>query len=267
MSDPAAFKAAQPNSSLNNLIVSLPSTGEDIIFVGSDDRALMVENLPTITRSLPYCGSASTPVSLKQYIRQEVGISTEFAQRMLRASPTKIGCQFRKFCAEGAQDEVAAIPPTRCANLPIVSSHHRIECFDRLSKLRSMKDRLHGDKFPQRRCQLWGCMRERRSLLHSLTLRFLHHSVNDESSTSLVASTLCPARTERSSANVEVEPCVISSSKCKCDFGACACLPPRIPSSARVHASGLSCARRQARSSTSRSAPYGLRFPSATDPP
>jgi hypothetical protein len=51
------------------------------------------------------------------------------------------------------------------------------------------------------------------------------------------------------------------------DFGACACLPPRIPSSARGHASGLSCALRQARSSASRSAPSGLRFPSSTDPP
>jgi len=51
------------------------------------------------------------------------------------------------------------------------------------------------------------------------------------------------------------------------DFGTCACLPPRIPSSARGHASGLSCALRQARSSASRSAPSGLRFPSATDPP
>ena len=35
------------------------------------------------------------------------------------------------------------------------------------------------------------------------------------------------------------------------DFGACACLPPRIPSSARGHAPGLSCALRQARSSAS----------------
>jgi hypothetical protein len=51
------------------------------------------------------------------------------------------------------------------------------------------------------------------------------------------------------------------------DFGACACLPPRIPSSARGHASGLSCALRQARSSALASPPSGLRFPSSTDPP
>jgi hypothetical protein len=44
-------------------------------------------------------------------------------------------------------------------------------------------------------------------------------------------------------------------------------LPSRIPSSARGHASGLSAALRQARSSASAAPPFGLRFPSATDPP
>jgi hypothetical protein len=51
------------------------------------------------------------------------------------------------------------------------------------------------------------------------------------------------------------------------DSGALEFLPSRIPSSTRVHASGLSCALRQARSSASASRPSGLRFPSATDPP
>ena len=51
------------------------------------------------------------------------------------------------------------------------------------------------------------------------------------------------------------------------DFGASGSLPPRIPSSARGHASGLSAALRQARSSASRSAPFGLRFPASPDPP
>ena len=51
------------------------------------------------------------------------------------------------------------------------------------------------------------------------------------------------------------------------DFGALEFLPSRIPSSTRVHASGLSCALRQARSSASAPRPFGLRFPSATDPP
>jgi len=45
------------------------------------------------------------------------------------------------------------------------------------------------------------------------------------------------------------------------------CLPPRIPSSARGHASGLSAAQRQARSSALATPPSGLRFPSTTDPP
>jgi hypothetical protein len=49
--------------------------------------------------------------------------------------------------------------------------------------------------------------------------------------------------------------------------GALGSLPPRIPSSARGHASGLSAARRQARSSALATPPSGLRFPSATDPP
>ena len=44
-------------------------------------------------------------------------------------------------------------------------------------------------------------------------------------------------------------------------------LPSRIPSSARGHASGLSAARRQARSSASPAAPFGLRFPPSADPP
>ncbi len=282
MSNPAAITAAQPNSSLRTSIVPSRSRRKDIIFVESDGRALMVENLPTFARSLPDCGSASAPVSLKQYIRQEVGISTEFAQCMLRALPTKIGCQFRKLCAEVAQDEVAAVSPTRCANLPIVGSHHRVEFVDRFSELRSMKDRLHRDKLLQRRYQLWGCVRERQSVLHSLNLRSSHHSVNDESSTPPVASTLSLTKSERSSANFQVERCVISSTKFKRDFGPCACLPPRIPSSARDHASGLSCAPsphraktartgtpilRQARSSALASPPSGLRFPSSTDPP
>jgi hypothetical protein len=51
------------------------------------------------------------------------------------------------------------------------------------------------------------------------------------------------------------------------DFGALEFLPSRIPSSTRVHASGLSCALRQARSSASATRPFGLRFPSPTDPP
>jgi hypothetical protein len=51
------------------------------------------------------------------------------------------------------------------------------------------------------------------------------------------------------------------------DFGASEFLPSRIPSSTRVHASGLSCALRQARSSASATRPFGLRFPSPTDPP
>ena len=49
-----------------------------------------------------------------------------------------------------------------------------------------------------------------------------------------------------------------------CSFGS---LPPRIPSSARGHASGLSAALRQARSSASASPPLGLRFPASPDPP
>lgn len=49
-----------------------------------------------------------------------------------------------------------------------------------------------------------------------------------------------------------------------CSFGF---LPSRIPSSARVHASGLSCALRQARSSASAARPFGLRFPASPDPP
>ena len=51
------------------------------------------------------------------------------------------------------------------------------------------------------------------------------------------------------------------------DFGALGSLPPRIPSSARGHASGLSAALRQARSSASAVPPFGLQFPSTTDPP
>lgn len=51
------------------------------------------------------------------------------------------------------------------------------------------------------------------------------------------------------------------------DFGALEFLPPRIPSSARGHASGLSAALRQARSSALAAPPCGLRFPSTTDPP
>jgi hypothetical protein len=51
------------------------------------------------------------------------------------------------------------------------------------------------------------------------------------------------------------------------DFGASGFLPCRIPSSTRGHASGLSCALRQARSSALAAPPYGLRFPSATGPP
>jgi hypothetical protein len=51
------------------------------------------------------------------------------------------------------------------------------------------------------------------------------------------------------------------------NFGASGSLPPRIPSSARGHASGLSAARRQACSSALASPPNGLRFPSTTDPP
>jgi hypothetical protein len=50
-------------------------------------------------------------------------------------------------------------------------------------------------------------------------------------------------------------------------FSASGSLPPRIPSSARVHASGLSAARRQACSSALASPPNGLRLPSTTDPP
>jgi hypothetical protein len=51
------------------------------------------------------------------------------------------------------------------------------------------------------------------------------------------------------------------------DFAASGSFPPRIPSSTRGHASGLSAALRQARSSASASPPSGLRFPSTTDPP
>jgi len=66
------------------------------------------------------------------------------------------------------------------------------------------------------------------------------------------------------------------------DFGACACLPPRIPSSARGHAAGLSSALRQVRSSASAPPPHRttkvrrgpritppswVRFRSARDPP
>jgi hypothetical protein len=51
------------------------------------------------------------------------------------------------------------------------------------------------------------------------------------------------------------------------DFGTLEFPPPRIPSPARSHASGLSCAQRQARSSASAAPPSGLRFPSSTDPP
>jgi hypothetical protein len=51
------------------------------------------------------------------------------------------------------------------------------------------------------------------------------------------------------------------------DFRAFGIHPPLIPSSTRGHASGLSAALRQARSSASAAPPVGLRFPSTTDPP
>jgi hypothetical protein len=51
------------------------------------------------------------------------------------------------------------------------------------------------------------------------------------------------------------------------DFGASGSLPSRIPSSTRGHASGLSAALRQARSSALASPPFGLRFPASPDPP
>ena len=44
-------------------------------------------------------------------------------------------------------------------------------------------------------------------------------------------------------------------------------LPFRIPLSVRVHASGLSCALRLGVVLLRLSPPYGLRFPSSTDPP
>lgn len=50
-------------------------------------------------------------------------------------------------------------------------------------------------------------------------------------------------------------------------FGSSECHPVRIPSSARGHASGLSAALRQARSSASPAAPFGLRLPPSADPP
>ena len=51
------------------------------------------------------------------------------------------------------------------------------------------------------------------------------------------------------------------------DFGALEFLPSRIPSSTRVHASGLSCALRLGVALLRLTPPYGLRFPSSTDPP
>ena len=51
------------------------------------------------------------------------------------------------------------------------------------------------------------------------------------------------------------------------DSGALEFLPSRIPSSTRVHASGLSCALRLGVALLRLTPPYGLRFPSSTDPP
>ena len=51
------------------------------------------------------------------------------------------------------------------------------------------------------------------------------------------------------------------------DFGALEFLPSRIPSSTRVHASGLSCALRLGVVLLRLMPPCGLRFPSSTDPP
>jgi hypothetical protein len=51
------------------------------------------------------------------------------------------------------------------------------------------------------------------------------------------------------------------------DFGAYRCLPFVSRPLRRVHASGLSCALRQARSSASATRPFGLRFPASPDPP
>jgi hypothetical protein len=50
-------------------------------------------------------------------------------------------------------------------------------------------------------------------------------------------------------------------------FGLRECHPVRIPSSARGHASGLSAALQQARSSASPAATFGLRFPPSADSP
>jgi hypothetical protein len=51
------------------------------------------------------------------------------------------------------------------------------------------------------------------------------------------------------------------------DLGASGSLPSRIPSSTRVHASGLSCALRLGVALLRLTPPFGLRFPASPDPP
>jgi len=83
------------------------SRGNNIIFFGGDDCALMVENAPAVTGALPNCGPTGEALGLPQCVRKQVGVSAEATDAAVVYLPPWRRGIAGHVLAQGAEDELA----------------------------------------------------------------------------------------------------------------------------------------------------------------
>jgi hypothetical protein len=107
----------------------------------------MVENTPAIRSALPDRGSAGEAITLPKDVGKQVGVSAEAAERIAPTFPAQCMSRGGRLAVKVVKDEIAAVAPTRCPNLPIVGRCGSLVIGARSSEFQRMEDRLAPSQF------------------------------------------------------------------------------------------------------------------------
>src|SRR3954452_11287593 len=84
------------------------------------DRALMIENAPTLSRHLPNGRASSDAFTLAEGVSQKVGIRTKAAKPQLVALPVCRGRVDRPILLQRPENELSAVTTAGRAHFPVI---------------------------------------------------------------------------------------------------------------------------------------------------
>jgi hypothetical protein len=139
----------------------------DIVLIRRNDCPLMEQNAPPFRRTLPNSRPPRQPLALTQRIRQQISVRPELTQPIPRRPPSSGRSVDRRRIRQHPQNELAAIPPPRSSNLPVIGRSTPLKVLRLKTELDGIEDRLHGPKLVEDRCQIGVGREERAARGHS----------------------------------------------------------------------------------------------------